>query len=135
VSAKAPRRGWRSDERGATALEFALVIPVAIVFLIGVFQIAWAMHVAATVRWALERDSRVLMMTPTTTADQLKTAMVTDMHGVANPQSLTVALATDSSNPASKIINATSTFSYPLWIPFVPTRTLNFTATTAVPTL
>jgi Flp pilus assembly protein TadG len=125
----------RGDDSGATALEFALIVPVAVTCLVGMAELGWGLHLAATVRWTLEQEARTLLLNPNVTAAQLKTAMVHDMAGVANPQSLTVTLATDSSDPNSKVINATSAFTYALWIPFVPTQTLNFTATTSVPTL
>lgn len=125
---------WSRDDRGATALEFALILPVLITFLIGVIQVGWAMHCAASVRWALEKDVRTVLLAPTTTADQLKQAMVADLNGLAKPQSLTVTLVADSSNSSSAIIKAKSAFVYDLWIPFLPTRSLNFTATTFVPT-
>ena len=114
-------------------MEFALVSPVLIAFLFGVFQMAWALHSAASVRWALEKDARTVFLTPGTTADQLKTAMLNDLRGLANPQALTVTLAADNSNPASDIITATSQFTYSLWIPGLSTRSLTFTAKTSVP--
>lgn len=126
-------RRLRADRGGATALEFALVAPVLFTFVLGAFQLAWGLHCAATVRWALEKEARTVFLTPGTTADQLKTAMVADLNGVANAQSLTVTVAADNSNPAADVINASSAFTYSLWIPFLPTQSLSFTAHTSVP--
>jgi Flp pilus assembly protein TadG len=133
VSARRLLARLRADRGGATALEFALVAPVLFTFVLGAFQVAWGLHCAATVRWALEKEARTVFLTPNTTADQLKTAMVADLNGIANAQSLAVTVAVDNSNPASDIINASSSFTYSLWIPFLPTQSLSFNAHTSVP--
>ena len=59
--------------------------------------------------------------------------MIADLSGLATATSLTITVLADNSNSASAVLNASSAFTYNLWIPFVPTRDLNFTATTAVP--
>jgi len=134
VSARA-RRGTRGlgDEGGATALEFALVAPLLIVLLVGTFQLAWAMHCAASVRWSLETNARSLLMTPGTTADQLKTAMVSQLGGVADTSNLTVTLTTDSSIAGAKVLVAASTYTASLAVPMLAAQTLTFNAKTSVP--
>jgi Flp pilus assembly protein TadG len=135
VSGKAPRRAriW-SDNGGATALEFALVLPVFITLLFGGFQVAWVMHSAATVRWSLESSSRMLLLNPTTTQDQLRTAVAAKLAGLVNPSDVTVTLVADTSTAGAPVLRASSDYRPTVVIPLGPTWNLDLRATTVVPT-
>src|SRR5258706_12782288 len=98
---------WR-DTSGATALEFALVSPVFIPLLVGLFQVAWALHSAATVKWSLETASRSLLLNPSETATTLKSDMVGLLAGRASSSNLTVTITQDTTNPAGKMLVAAS---------------------------
>lgn len=124
--------GWRRDARGATAVEFALVSPVLVLLLVGTFQVAWAVHCASSVRWSLEQSSRNLLLDPTTTQDQIKTAMVSQLKGLVDSSRLTVSL-TSSSAGGTPVFLVSSTYAAPLSIPFVNSQLINFTATATVP--
>src|ERR1043165_6830493 len=93
------RRLNLKDDSGATALEFALISPPLFLLIVGGFQLAWVMHCAATVRWSLETCARNLMLDPTESADTLKSAMVSALHGRATASDLTVTITSDTSNP------------------------------------
>jgi len=123
------------DASGATALEFALVSPVFITALVGLFQVAWALHSAATVKWSLETAARNLMLNPSESASTLKSDMVTLLAGRASSSNLTVTIATDSSNPAGKMLVASSVYKMPLVIPLLSDQNLTFNASTSVPAL
>lgn len=122
------------DSSGATALEFALLSPVLVMMIVGGFQLAWAMHCAASVRWSLETNARGLMLDPSETADTLKTAMLAALAGKATTNDLSVTIAQDTSNAASKLLVATSTYRTTLSVPFVASTPLTFTSVTKVPT-
>jgi len=123
-----------SDTSGATALEFALISPVLVMMIVGGFQLAWALHCAASVRWSLETNSRSLMLNPSEAPDTLKAAMLTAMGSKVSGSDLTVAITQDTSNAASKLLVATSTYRTTLNIPFVTATPLTFTSVTKVPT-
>jgi Flp pilus assembly protein TadG len=126
-------RAWR-DPGGATALEFALVIPIFIVLLLGAFQVAWVMHSAATVRFSLESSARMLLLNPATTQDQLRTAIATKLAGLVNPSDVTVTLVTDNSTPGAPVLRASTEYRPVLIIPLMSSWNLDLTATTTVPT-
>jgi Flp pilus assembly protein TadG len=134
VFARARRivRAARSDS-GATMVEFALVSPALLVFLLGVFQLAWALHCAASVRWSLETNARSLLLNPATTADQLKSAMLSQLNGVADTQNITVSLAADNTTPNAPMTRASSVYQTHLSIPLLPQQALTFNAQTEVP--
>jgi Flp pilus assembly protein TadG len=124
---------WR-DQGGATALEFALVLPVFVTLLLGGFQVAWVMHSAASVRWSLESSSRMLLLNPTTTQDQLRTAVAAKLQGLVNPSDVTVTLVADNSTAGAPVLRASSDYRPTLVIPLVSRWNLDLKATTVVPT-
>ena len=128
------RRRFAKDASGTTALEFALISPALILLVVGGIQLAWTLHCAATVRWALETNARNLMMQPGETADTLKTAMVNSLAGKATAQNLTVTITPDNSGPSTMLV-ATSVFQTTLSVPFVNDQPLTFTSVTKVPSL
>jgi Flp pilus assembly protein TadG len=128
------RRRFIRDASGATAVEFAIISPVLILAIVGGFQLAWMLHRAATVHWALEQNARNLMINPAETADTLKTAMLGTLGGTASASDFTVTITTDASGPNPMLV-ATSVFSPTLSMPFVDDQTLNFTSVTKVPSL
>ncbi|MFL5297469.1 MAG: TadE/TadG family type IV pilus assembly protein [Phenylobacterium sp.] len=123
------------DSSGALAVEFALIAPVFILALIGGFQLAWSLHCAATVRWALETSARNLMLDPTESATTLKANMVSLLNGRATASNLAVTITTDTSSPAGKLLVASSTYSTTLVVPFLSDTPLVFNASTSVPAL
>lgn len=127
------RRRYLKDASGAAAVEFALISPALFMLIVGGFQMAWALHCAATVRWTLESCARNLMLNPTESASTLKSAMVAQLNGKASASDLTVTITTDSSNPSGTLLVATSTYRTDLSVPFVSTQHLTFTSTTKVP--
>lgn len=133
--ARAKRRlqAWR-DDRGATAVEMALVLPVFVTLLLGGFQVAWVMHSAATVRWSLESSSRMLLLDPTTTQDQLRTAVAAKLAGLVNPADVTVTLVPDTSTAGAPVLRASSDYRPTLVIPLVSSWNLDLKASTVVPT-
>jgi Flp pilus assembly protein TadG len=135
VCGKAPSRlrAWR-DNGGATALEFALVLPVFVTLVLGGFQVAWVMHSAATVRWSLESCSRMLLLNPATTQDQLRAAVAAKLQGMVNPNDVTVTLVADTTTTGAPVLRASSDYRPVLAIPLVSTWNLDLKATTVVPT-
>jgi len=126
-------RNRLADDRGASAVEFALLAPMLLIFLFGIFQLGLALHYGANVRWALENNARTLLLTPDTTQTQLKTAMLANLSDVPNTGSLAVTLTTDNTDPSAKMLKATSAYTYPLSIPMLPSVDLTFNANVTVP--
>jgi len=61
------RRTIRRDENGATVVEFALVAPVLVTLLLGLFDIGYNMYVASVLQGAIQkaaRDSSIEGATP-----------------------------------------------------------------------
>ena len=127
-------RRWRCDVAGATAVEYAFVAPMLLMVLIALIQLGWTLHCAASVRWALENSARSLMLDPNVSASDLRASMLTQLSGIADASSLTVTLATDSSDPTQTIKTAQSAYTQALTLPFLPSWNFSFHSSVAVPT-
>lgn len=63
---------FRKNASGATAVEFALIIPVFIMLVFGIAQFAYSQHCASSLHFALRAASRSLMLNPDLTEQQLE---------------------------------------------------------------
>ena len=113
------RRFFR-DRSGGAALEFALLGPVVLMFLIGFFQVAWAMYCASSVRYALHNSARALVLNPAMTQTDFQTMVKAAVTPLA-AQNVTVTLTKTTPGAGLQLSNATATYNYQIVIPFVPT--------------
>lgn len=112
------------------AVEFALLSPLLVLLLAGAIQIGWIVHCAASVRWALEASARSLMINPSLTADDLRTAMVAKLANVADAEDIEVSVTPDEED-ASLVVE--STFKAELGLPTLPVDELTFKNRVTVP--
>ena len=85
MSAERSLRRLARDRTGATAAVFALVLPIFIAMVIGLFQFGWTQHCASSLRFALEQAGRSLMLNPSLTQAQLKTMVQSKLAVGADP--------------------------------------------------
>jgi Flp pilus assembly protein TadG len=121
-------RRFAADGSGAAALEFALLGPVFLVFLIGVFQLCWAMYCSNTVRYALHNSGRQLVLNPALTQDQFQTLVRSAVTPLASPN-VTVTLTKVSPSTYLQTATATATYTYQIVVPFFPTYNGAYTTT------
>lgn len=83
-----PRR-FSSDTSGASALEFALVAPVFLVCLFGIFYTAWATYSVTTAKFAIDDTARALQLNQKLTASELDQMFKSKLTaGIMNVQAL-----------------------------------------------
>ena len=123
---------FAADRRGATILEFAIVAPVLIAMLVGVFNVGFAMYCGAAVRNAIQRSSRVLIMTPATTAATIKTSAQALLVSVP-VNNLAVTVTTETVTSSMQVKRVSWTYDYALWVPFASGSTLSFGSSMVVP--
>jgi Flp pilus assembly protein TadG len=114
------RRRFIQDKSGGAVMEFALLGPVILMFMIGFFQVAWAMYCASSVRYALHNSARALVLDPSISQDQFQTMVRSAVTPLA-AQNVSVTLTKTSPNTGLQLSTATATYSYQIVIPFVPT--------------
>lgn len=124
-----PRKGWDS---GAAAVELALILPVFLTFVFGIFNLGWALYCGAEVRHAVERSSRLLIKDPTTS----ETAILTDVKSQltsADPTAVSLTKSTQSLGTGGGIAKLNWTYAYTVTAPFINTATFHFDSVTVVP--
>lgn len=67
----------RRDQRGSSAIEFAIAVPVLVAFLYGIFSVSLLFQANAGVQHALGEAARYATIFPTPTDTQIQT-MITD---------------------------------------------------------
>lgn len=127
----AERRTLAGDQSGASAVEFAMVAPLLVVLLFGVFQVGWALHCASSVRYALEESARALSIDPDITAAEVEAAMRARLVRFADPE-ISVAIAADASTPGLDVTSLNATYVHALSVPMLPTWELRFESAAAV---
>jgi Flp pilus assembly protein TadG len=127
ASAKACLR----DERGAAAVEFALVAPPFIALLFGIFQVGWAFNSASTVRHALVTEMRAFALNTSMTQDQLQTAVRNDVQGFTD-NAITVTVSRQTVNGVKAAV-ATATYTSSIVVPLMGSYPLNFSSNVTVP--
>lgn len=123
-----PRRGSQS---GATAVETALVLPVFLIMLLGIFNLGWGLYCGAEVRHAVERATRLLLADPATSQGVIQTAVRNQLNA-ADPDSVTVNLS-EVEVSAARMARLTWTYRYEIELPFIGTTPLSFNSSLMVP--
>jgi Flp pilus assembly protein TadG len=113
-------RRFAGDRSGSAALEFALLGPVVLLFMIGFFQVAWAMYCASTVRYALHNSARALVLNPSMSQSDFQTLVRSSVTPLA-AEDVSVSLNTTSPGTGLQLSTATATYNYQIVIPFMPT--------------
>ena len=119
------------DTGGLAAVEFALIAPLLFLLLLGAIQLGWVVHNAASVRWALEASARSLMIDPSLTSEDLRTAMVAKLANVADAADVEVTITPDEDDESLVV---ESTYAADLAFPMLPAQTLTFHNRVTVPT-
>ena len=124
-------RRWAARRDGAAALEFALVLPALITFLMGVWYVGWAINLGSEVRHAVELGSRIYISNPTATSTDLSTAVSNHLTDVA---------IGDVTLNSSQVAHGTATSQHITWsyattatIPFLSAISFNFSGAVDVP--
>jgi Flp pilus assembly protein TadG len=120
ATSQAVGRRFLGDRHGGAALEFAMLGPVFLCFIIGFFQVAWAMYCASSVRYALHNSARALVLNPAMSQTDFQTLVKSAVTPLA-AQNVTVTLNKTTPSAGLQLSTATATYNYQIVIPFVPT--------------
>ncbi len=94
--------------------------PVFLIFIIGFFQVAWAMYCATSVRYALHNSARALVLNPTMSQSDFQTLVMSAVTPLA-AQNVSVSLTKTTPSSGLQLSTAVATYNYQIVIPFVPT--------------
>ena len=118
---------------GASALEFAIILPVFVTMMLGTIQMGIVFYTAGSVQFALEEAAREVMVDPNMTAGQIQASIESQLESLTQ-QDVTVTYSVDNSG-AVPVAQLNAAFDIAVVIPFVPSFSLNFDAETHIPLL
>lgn len=123
---------WKA-EQGASAVEFAMILPVFVTMTLGTIQMSIVYYQAGSVQFALEETAREVMVDPSMTFSQIETSIEEKVKSLT-AQDVYVTYSVDNSGPVA-IAQVNAIFAIEVVIPFVPAFTLPFDAETHIPLL
>ncbi len=122
-------RRMRRDASGSATVEFALALPVLILFFCGIAASTLALFVQNSVKDAVGVGARYATLSPTPTAAEViakvKAVSQTDLTGSSS--TVTVSAGTDSAGRTYFTISASKAYQFPIY-PFAG-RTVTLSAT------
>lgn len=98
----------RHDTSGASALEFALALPVLVTFIYGIFMIGLVFEANAGLQHALGEAARMATLYPTPTDTQLQAKITAKKFGLTGGNLSTPTITTDAA-AGTKTISMTYT--------------------------
>jgi len=119
------------DERGASAVEFAMIAPILLTFVVGLLTLGMAYYDGATIQWSLERSLRAAMIHPDVTAEDIEALMAEDLVIIGSPD-IDFSYEIDNSG-AVPVAIVRAAYDVPMHIPFVPDLALHFVAENVAP--
>lgn len=117
------------DESGAAMIEFAISIPVLVLFMWGIFQFGMILEAQAGMQNALGEAARYATIFPTPTDTQLQAKITSSKFGLANGTWSTPTIATDAATNTKTI---TVRYSQPTNFIFFRGPTITFTKSKVV---
>jgi Flp pilus assembly protein TadG len=109
---------WRCTS-GAVAVEFAIVFPLLIIFVLGIFTVGSVMHCISSVKYALEETARMLQMNSSLTQDDLQAAIDKKLTYYGD-QAVTLTMTVDKDSFGSSVAHLTATYPFFMAIPYIP---------------
>ena len=123
--------GIAADRSGASALEFAILLPVFVSMLLGTVQVGMLFYQAGTVQHALEDTAREVMVQSSMTSGQIETSIRSRLQDLVSNE-VVVSYSVETVGKAS-VANINAAFTLELFIPFVPAFSVPMVAETRVP--
>ena len=119
------------DARGATAVEFAIVVPVFLTIMLTIWEFGYAQHKLSSIRFAMEKASRSLMVNNAMTEAQLSAQVKSQLSSIAdNNVTITLSSTTVSGATVKKL---TGTYSTKIGVPGLATIPVNWSTVVSTP--
>lgn len=121
------------DDRGTAAVEFAIVLPVFLAMILGIFWVGWSAHSIHSLRYALAEGARVLQLQPTITQSELQTLVRSKIYDGRDPADVSVTLTFDPVNGGVQLAHTTATYPVSFTIPLMGTYSFTYSVSMTVP--
>ena len=132
MSADRAMKAFRSECSGASAVEFAIVLPVFLAIIFGIFQFGWAQHSASSLRYALEHASRALLLNPTMSEGAVRSLVMAKLQGISDT-SVAVTMTVNTAPSGARTAVIAGTYSYSVGVPTLASYPINYATNVSVP--
>jgi Flp pilus assembly protein TadG len=124
-------RRFLAARGGAAAVEAAFALPIATIFIFGIFQVGWAIYLGGDVRHAIERASRLYLSNASTTDTAFRSQVQSNLTAARMSDiGLTVTKPVSGGVTMAQIA---WTYRYTIQIPFMSPQTFNFDSQIVTP--
>lgn len=121
------------DRSGGVAIEFAFVIPIFMVLVIGVVEFSRVLAVRSSLQYAVEEASRYAMVRQTVDASKL-TTLVKDLVAAPDTDNVVVVLS-DETTQGVKYWKISATYNLTLITSFFGTDPITLTGASRIPAI
>lgn len=125
-------RHFGACQGGASAVEFALCLPLLAALLMGVFEFGWTQHCLSSVRFSLERAGRHLSVNPNATEAELTEIVEAQLQDLANDL-VSVSLVREARGPTGETGVLTAVYQRSIGIPGLASIPVDYEASVETP--
>jgi Flp pilus assembly protein TadG len=125
---------WRHLARstsGATATEFAIVLPVFVAMLFGIFEFSRLIFVSSSVQWAVDRAARLAVIDTEATDADIEAEIEAHL-AVSKSPAVNIAINRTMINTVD-VVRITAHYDHLVQGPLIPSFTVGFDFETIVP--
>ena len=126
-------RRIRRSQRGATAVEFALVAPIFLIMVIGVFELGRAMWIRASMQYAVEETTRYAIVNTSATTSALATYAASAYSSSGINISGATFSATQATTSGITYVTITGSYDFSVIVPLVPIPDITLSAKSRIP--
>jgi Flp pilus assembly protein TadG len=128
-------RRFLADDKGSTAVEFALVSVAFLSTIFGIFEVGRVYWTYNTMQYAVEQTARYYLVNTSSTNSQLTTYAQGQMGSNINTGPLTISVAKTTTAGVNQV-TITGTYTYAAIVPLLPSSwtSLTLTSVTQLPT-
>ncbi|MER8974005.1 pilus assembly protein [Mesorhizobium sp. M0074] len=125
-------RAFIREASGGAALEFALIAPILIMLLIGIFAFGWALNAMSSVRYTLETSSRALQMKNSLTEAEIKAIATAKLLSLGLTD-VDITIAIDAPSGGFRMAHLTAKYAFAIEFPYFDRYSINYATTVTVP--
>ncbi len=122
------------NRSGVAGVEAAMIMPFLIVFLFGSIEFSRSLFIQSELQRAVSLTSRFVMLNPTTSVADIKTALTANLDTVIAGQITAVEAVKDVNADGNDTVQMTVRYSFTFLIPFLSSAPIELVATQSIVT-
>lgn len=108
-----------------------MCLPILMMLVVGIFQFGWTQHTQSSIRFALTRAARTLMINPSTTEAQLQAQVDAQLRNTTNA-TVDIGLST-ADTPQGRIATVSASYTSQFGVPSLATFSVPYQVSVKTP--